>query len=106
MFGKIIHEQRKKLGMTLAELGKKTGMSRGYLSGLENEKVNPPLPYFAFKLAGRLGLDGAAMVTLAWLEKAPGCAKHFVHNYSNLEKEVLKYLPVPEGTESVCAPEM
>ena len=39
----IVKEYRKKLGITQAELATQAGVSRPYLSDIENEKVNPTL---------------------------------------------------------------
>ncbi|MDY6790852.1 MAG: cupin domain-containing protein [Thermodesulfobacteriota bacterium] len=38
-----IHEIRKKKGLTLAQLGDSTGLSKGLLSRIENSQVSPPI---------------------------------------------------------------
>ena len=50
-FGKRIRGLRKANGMTLDMLSAKSGMSKGYLSGIENGKVNPPVDRLVRKLA-------------------------------------------------------
>lgn len=37
-FGKRVHERRKSLGMTQAELRRKTALSAGFISDVENDK--------------------------------------------------------------------
>ena len=38
-----IHEIRKNKGLTLAQLGDATGLSKGLLSRIENNQVSPPI---------------------------------------------------------------
>lgn len=70
-FAKHFRELRRQSGLTLEALGKKSGTQKGYLSGVENVKVNPPSAKVVRKLAAALGGDVAFMLTLAWVDKAP-----------------------------------
>jgi transcriptional regulator with XRE-family HTH domain len=70
-FGERLHELRKQKGMTLEAVGKKLGVSKGYLSVIENGKVRPPKDKILRKLAGLFGVDEAEMLKLAWLKKIP-----------------------------------
>ncbi len=70
-FGKRLRDLRKQKGMTLEALAAKIGSSKGYLSGIENEKVNPPTEKFVRKLARIFGQDEVEFLKLAYLDKIP-----------------------------------
>jgi transcriptional regulator with XRE-family HTH domain len=70
-FGKRLRELRKQKGMTLETLASKIGSSKGYLSGIENEKVNPPTEKFVRKLARIFGQDEIEFLKMAYLDKVP-----------------------------------
>jgi transcriptional regulator with XRE-family HTH domain len=70
-FGDLVKELRKKKGLTLAEVAKKIGSHKGYVSGIENHKVNPPSVKIIKKYAKVVGYDLRTLVRLAWVDKAP-----------------------------------
>lgn len=70
-FGDAVHKARKDRSMTLDVLSRKSGISKGYLSGIENGKVNPPLPSLVGRLAKHLGLPEKELHLLAFVAKAP-----------------------------------
>jgi len=79
-FGPVLKSLRKMAGMTLAQLAKKLGTQKGYLSGIENEKVNAPSVKVVRKLyrifvtrmyALNVRASEADFVELAWVSKAP-----------------------------------
>lgn len=70
-FGELIRSLRKAKGMTLEEVALKIGTKKGYISGIENSKVNPPAPDKVRKLAKVLGGDCVTFLLLATVEKAP-----------------------------------
>ena len=70
-FGKRIRELRKANGMTLDALSAKSGLSKGYLSGIENGKVNPPVDRLVRKLACLFNQDEIGLLKLAYLDKLP-----------------------------------
>jgi transcriptional regulator with XRE-family HTH domain len=70
-FGKRLREIRKKAGMTLEVLSKKSKTTKGYLSGIENEKIKPPLDQHVRKLAKILGEDEIEFLKLAYYDKLP-----------------------------------
>jgi len=75
-FGDVIHSRRKTLKMTLEAVGKAAGgISKGYMSGIENGKVNPPRAKVIAKFAKALKLHLAPLQMLAWLQKAPDAVK-------------------------------
>jgi transcriptional regulator with XRE-family HTH domain len=70
-YGYIIHQARKAKGLTLDQLASKIGSHKGYISGIENRKVNPPASKVTVKLAKVLGLDPKDLLRRSWVEKAP-----------------------------------
>ena len=61
--------------MTLDQVAKKIGSHKGYVSGIENGKVNPPSVKFIRKFARLFASDEKEMVRIAWLDKAPKLIK-------------------------------
>jgi transcriptional regulator with XRE-family HTH domain len=70
-FGKRLRELRKQKSMTLEALAAKIGSSKGYLSGIENEKVNPPTERFVRKMARIFGQEEIEFLKMAYLDKVP-----------------------------------
>ena len=70
-FGTLVKELRKQKGLTLEEVAKKLGSHKGYVSGIENDKVNPPSVKIIMKYAKLFGQDARRLVRLAWVDKAP-----------------------------------
>ncbi len=70
-FGECLRSLRRACGLSLGQLGRKIHRGKGYLSGIENGKVNPPSPKVIRKLAEALGHDVKELLTLAYVEKAP-----------------------------------
>jgi transcriptional regulator with XRE-family HTH domain len=76
-FGQVVKALRKEAGQTLEALAKKIGSHKGYISGIENGKVNPPAVKvvrryygaFAKQLAGIATVED--LVELAEVDKAP-----------------------------------
>jgi transcriptional regulator with XRE-family HTH domain len=65
MFGKILKESRLKAGMGLREVAGRVGISPGYLSDLENEKVPPPSEKVILDMAFALGVDKGELLKAA-----------------------------------------
>ena len=70
-FGKLLKTWRKELGLTLEQVAKKVDSHKGYVSGIENGKVNPPALDLICKLAKVFSKDAKALATLAYIDKAP-----------------------------------
>lgn len=70
-FSERLKELRLARGLTLAALAEKVGTEKGYLSGVENEKVNPPSARMIRALAKALKHDVKELLILAYVEKAP-----------------------------------
>ena len=71
MFGPMLRDQRHARSLTLLAVGKKLGTSKGYLSGIENEKVNPPADSKVRRLAKIFGMDELPLLKAAWLDRMP-----------------------------------
>ena len=70
--GTLVRGVRCGLSMTQTALGKKAkGLSKGYLSGIEQGKVAPPAFGMAKRLAGALGLPEDFFPILCQLAKLP-----------------------------------
>jgi transcriptional regulator with XRE-family HTH domain len=70
-FGMIVKNLRAGKKLTLEDLGKLVKKSKGYLSGIENQKVRPPTPKIVASLAASLGFDANVLAQVAYVEKAP-----------------------------------
>jgi len=70
-FGQTIREIRKHRGMTLERLAKRAGTSKGYMSGIENGKCNPPLAKITVLLCKVLGMTPDGLLLLSEAAKAP-----------------------------------
>ena len=101
-FGDLVRSLRKQRGLTVDAVAKKAGTHKGYISGIENGKVNPPSVKMIRKFAKVLGHDEKALVRLAWVDKAPPL----------IRQEALDYLkwcelgrPLPESKEPPPSPQ-
>lgn len=70
-FGVIMMQRRIELGFTLETVAKAAGTHKGYISGIEHGKVNPPSAKSIGLLCEVLSLNKKVMVTKGWVEKAP-----------------------------------
>src|SRR5262245_57199387 len=70
-FGDLVKRLRKERSMTLEQVARKVGSHKGYVSGIENGKVNPPSVKFIRKFARLFSFDEREMVRMAYVDKAP-----------------------------------
>ena len=70
-FGDLVLTLRKERRLTMEVLARKIGSHKGYISGIESGKVNPPSVKVIKKYAKALGQDVKHLVRLAWVDKAP-----------------------------------
>ena len=70
-FGEMIRRERKERGLTLDALARKARSHKGYISEMENGKVNPGSAKLIAKLARALGLKSKDLILRAYVEKAP-----------------------------------
>ncbi len=77
-FGKLVKKLRLEKGLTQETVAKKIGSHKGYISGIENGKVNPPSEKVIRKYAKLLDQQPRALVLIAWIDKAPKIVKEDV----------------------------
>ena len=70
-FATLVREKRHQKGLTLQNVADKIGTEKGYVSGFENKKVNPPSPKLVKKLAKLLDIDETLLLVYSFVEKAP-----------------------------------
>lgn len=70
-FGDLMKRLRKERSLTLEAVAKRIGSHKGYVSGIENDKVNPPSVKIIRKFAKLFNQDERSLVRIAWADKAP-----------------------------------
>ena len=70
-FGELLRKLRKEKGLTFEAVVKKIGSRKGYVSGIENDKVTPHSVKIIKKYASVFGQDPRLLARLAWVDKAP-----------------------------------
>ncbi|HEV3026537.1 MAG TPA: helix-turn-helix domain-containing protein [Planctomycetota bacterium] len=70
-FGELLRRLRREQAFSLRTVAKKLGTQKGYLSGIENGKVNPPSAKLVKRIAQLYRLDERMLLRLAWADKAP-----------------------------------
>jgi len=75
MFGSLLRKARLDASLTLESLGGKIGTTKGYISGIENEKIRPPRDPKIRKVAKVLGVDEKVLLKAAWLDRMPSDVK-------------------------------
>ncbi|NIA22521.1 MAG: helix-turn-helix domain-containing protein, partial [Anaerolineaceae bacterium] len=70
-FGRQLKDLRLERGMTLDRLATRTGISKAYLSQVENERVDPPRDEKIRRLEKAFELQPGELVTLAHLARTP-----------------------------------
>jgi transcriptional regulator with XRE-family HTH domain len=66
-----VKKLRKEQNLTCETVARRIGSHKGYISGIENDKVSPPSVKLIRRYAKCLGQDMRMMVRLAWVDKAP-----------------------------------
>lgn len=70
-FGQRVAAARRAKGLTLQQVARAILSHKGYVSGFEHAKVNPPSPKILRRLCRRLDLPLEEMLALAWWTKRP-----------------------------------
>lgn len=81
-FATIVRNARLGKGWTLQQLADKIGTEKGYCSGIENKKVNPPSPKIVKKMAKLFDIDPVELLVYSFIEKAPPEIKDIVRSGS------------------------
>lgn len=77
-FGEFVRMRRQMLELTLEQVASRIGSHKGYISGIETGKVNPPSTKLLPKLAEVLETDRTSLTLMAYAEKAPKEIRDFV----------------------------
>ena len=85
--------------MTLEAVAKKIGSHKGYISGIENGKVNPPSVKIIRRFCKLFGQDERTMVRIAWVDKAPPILKDEARQFLTLAET-----PTGKGVDLVPLP--
>lgn len=85
--------------MTLEAVAKKIGSHKGYISGIENGKVNPPSLKIIRKFCRLFSQDEKTMVRIAWVDKAPPILKEEARQFLTLAET-----PTSLGVDLVPTP--
>jgi transcriptional regulator with XRE-family HTH domain len=70
-FGELMRRLRRERGFSLKTVARKLDTQKGYLSGIENGKVNPPSAKLVKRIAQLFQQDERMLLRLAWADKAP-----------------------------------
>lgn len=71
LFGQELRKLRKMAGLTTEKLARKIGTHKGYVSGIENAKVNPPSVKLILKIGPVLNADVDRLLMIALVDKSP-----------------------------------
>lgn len=105
-FGDLVKKLRKEKDLTLEAVAKKIGSHKGYVSGIENDKVNPPSVAIIKKYAKLFGQDARALARLAWVDKAPAILREDAEKFLEWvqREQVAPEMNVPSPVETVRVP--
>jgi transcriptional regulator with XRE-family HTH domain len=70
-FGELMRRLRRERGWSLKTVARMLDTQKGYLSGIENGKVNPPSEKIVKRIADLYGQEERMLLRLAWADKAP-----------------------------------
>lgn len=70
-FGDLVKQLRKDKHLSQEDVARAIGSSKGYVCGIEKDKVNPPSVKMIVKYAKLFRQDARELVRLAWVDKAP-----------------------------------
>ncbi|HZF00212.1 MAG TPA: helix-turn-helix transcriptional regulator [Planctomycetota bacterium] len=87
-FGELLRRLRREQGYSLRTVAKKLDTQKGYLSGIENGKVNPPSAKLVKRIAQLYRQDEKSLLRMAWADKAPSLIRdEAVRMVSHVELE-------------------
>lgn len=105
-FGEIVKRRRQELGLRLTFVAGKVGTNKGYVSGIENGRVNPPAPAFVRKFCTVLHLPFEAMLSIAHAQKAPKAVRTWFVDLVDQKYSDAIAASKPVPTEKNTAPAM
>jgi len=83
-FGELFRRLRRERGHSLKTVARKLGTQKGYLSGIENGKVNPPSAKLVKRISQLYQQDERMLLRLAWADKAPSLIREEAVRMVNL----------------------
>lgn len=101
-FGDLVWKLRKEKGLTLEAVARSIGTHKGYVSGIENDKVNPPSVKIIKKYAKVFGQNARTLARLAWVDKAPEILREDAQEFLEWveRKEAASQMKVPSPVET------
>lgn len=69
--GEVVRAAREARKWSVTKLAQRTGTQKGYISGIENDRVPPPKAWLVLVLAKLLKLDETDLLLRAHVQKAP-----------------------------------
>lgn len=103
-FSDLVRTLRKEKGLTLEQVAKRIGSHKGYVSGIENNKVNPPSVKIIKKYAKLFDQDARALARLAWVDKAPEILKQDAEDFLRWCETRIKSEPRPAASPATAPP--
>jgi transcriptional regulator with XRE-family HTH domain len=74
--GQILHARREAMGLSLAQLAGRVGLAKGYLSMIENHRLdNPPSDKALRRLAAAIEVDPAELIEAAQWQRTPSAVR-------------------------------
>ncbi len=71
-FGRFIKTLRRAKGLSMQAFARQIGAAKGYISGIESGKTNPPSAKLVRKIATAFGQDPKTLMMLGFLEEVEG----------------------------------
>jgi transcriptional regulator with XRE-family HTH domain len=90
-FGELMRRLRRERGYSLKTVARKLDTQKGYLSGIENGKVNPPSAKLVKRISQLYEQDERMLLRLAWADKAPSLIREDavrMVSHTDLEEDV------------------
>lgn len=103
-FSVFLQRERKVNGLTLEKVAQRSGTHKGYISGLENEKVNPPSVKMCVKLGKLFKFSGDYITYIAYRDKAPKPVQRRIEVLEILKGTVQDYRRLTMLDTSLLAP--
>lgn len=104
-FSDTVKMLRQERGLTLEAVAEKLGSHKGYVSGIENKKVNPPSAKIVVKYAKLFHKSEAELLFKAWEEKAPKVVQDRYELFEQLEMAVQKYKALTDSPAERTEPQ-
>lgn len=105
-FGEVVREARRSRGLTLEAVARVIRSHKGYVSGIEGMKVNPPRPAITRRLARALDLDPERLLALRLLDPVLARRKDAPGMRPVAELARAAVLEIDQGLENLAAADL